>query len=130
MKLCGRSLLRSSTSISRSCYGRTEIGVRARIIGVALEFLAWLYNKSPVKDTVVVNDRWGQGTTCKHGGYLTCGDRYHPEVTQSRKWEFAMTLDNFSWGYRRNSKFSELLTTQDLISSIVSSVAFRGKYPD
>jgi len=22
-------------------------------------FLAWLYNDSPVKDTVVVNDRWG-----------------------------------------------------------------------
>lgn len=25
------------------------------------EFLAWLYNQSPVKDVVVVNDRWGKG---------------------------------------------------------------------
>jgi alpha-L-fucosidase len=25
------------------------------------EFLAWLYNSSPVKDTIVVNDRWGKG---------------------------------------------------------------------
>jgi alpha-L-fucosidase len=24
------------------------------------EFLAWLYNESPVADDVVVNDRWGQ----------------------------------------------------------------------
>ncbi|CAF4368733.1 unnamed protein product, partial [Adineta steineri] len=29
-------------------------------------FLAWLYNESPVKDTVVVNDRWGNGIPCNH----------------------------------------------------------------
>ena len=39
-------------------------------------FLAWLYNDSPVKDKVVVNDRWGEGTSCKHGGFLNCADRY------------------------------------------------------
>ena len=39
------------------------------------EFLSWLYNESPVKDTVVVNDRWGFGTPCKHGGFLNCADR-------------------------------------------------------
>ena len=33
---------------------------------------------SPVKDTVVVNDRWGQGCSCKHGGYFNCKDRYNP----------------------------------------------------
>ena len=33
---------------------------------------------SPVKDTVVVNDRWGSGCTCNHGGYYTCQDRYNP----------------------------------------------------
>ena len=27
------------------------------------EFLAWLYNDSPVKDAIVVNDRWGSGIT-------------------------------------------------------------------
>ncbi|KAG0430352.1 hypothetical protein HPB47_022771 [Ixodes persulcatus] len=45
------------------------------------EFLAWLYNDSPVKDTVVTNDRWGDGCTCKHGGYFTCDDRYNPAVS-------------------------------------------------
>lgn len=44
----------------------------------ATEFLAWLYNESPVKDTVVANDRWGSGTLCKHGGFYTCADRYNP----------------------------------------------------
>ncbi|XP_065896194.1 integrin beta pat-3-like [Dysidea avara] len=46
------------------------------------EFLAWLYNSSPVKDTVVVNDRWGSGDSCKNGGYFTCHDRYNPGPTR------------------------------------------------
>ncbi len=35
------------------------------------ELLAWLYNESPVKDEVVVDDRWGSDTRHKHGGYWT-----------------------------------------------------------
>lgn len=42
------------------------------------EFLAWLYNDSPVKDTVVVNDRWGIDIPCHHGDFYTCTDRYNP----------------------------------------------------
>ncbi len=37
------------------------------------EFLAWLYNESPVKDTVIVNDRWGTDCPLKHGGYYSGG---------------------------------------------------------
>jgi alpha-L-fucosidase len=42
------------------------------------EFLSWLYNESPVRNTVVTNDRWGIQTACKHGGFYTCTDRYNP----------------------------------------------------
>lgn len=42
------------------------------------EFLAWLYNESPVKDTVIVNDRWGSDCSLKHGGYYSGGDRFTP----------------------------------------------------
>ena len=35
---------------------------------------------SPVKDYVVVNDRWGHGDLCKNGGYFTCRDHYNPGV--------------------------------------------------
>jgi alpha-L-fucosidase len=35
------------------------------------ELLAWLYNESPVKNEVVVDDRWGSDTRHKHGGYWT-----------------------------------------------------------
>jgi len=57
-------------------------------------FLAWLANDSPVKDTVVWNDRWGKGDGCKHGSYFTCSDRYNPGALQSRKWENAVR----GWG--------------------------------
>ena len=34
---------------------------------------------SPVKDTVVTNDRWcDNGCSCHHGGVFTCHDRYNP----------------------------------------------------
>lgn len=32
------------------------------------DFIAWLYNDSPVQEDVVVNDRWGSGVACHHGG--------------------------------------------------------------
>ncbi|KAK2571821.1 Tissue alpha-L-fucosidase, partial [Acropora cervicornis] len=32
------------------------------------DFLAWLYNDSPVKDTIIVNDRWGNDSRRHHGG--------------------------------------------------------------
>lgn len=42
------------------------------------EFLAWLFSDSPVKETVVVNDRWGKGISCHHGSFYNCKDRYNP----------------------------------------------------
>jgi len=90
------------------------------------EFLAWLYNDSPVKDKVVVNDRWGSGDSCKHGGYYTCSDRYNPGVLQNHKWENCLTIDSNSWGYNRNTDIEEYLTIQDLLFELVSTVACGG----
>lgn len=90
------------------------------------EFLAWLYNDSPVAKTVVVNDRWGQETLCKHGGYLTCKDRYKPGKLQSRKWENAMTIDKNTWGYNRKSNLEDYLSTQEVIGLIAETVALGG----
>jgi len=36
---------------------------------------------------VVVNDRWGDGTGCRHGGFFSCADRYNPGTLQRHKWE-------------------------------------------
>jgi hypothetical protein len=40
----------------------------------------------------VVNDRWGGGTGCKHGGYYTCTDRYNPGHLVNHKWEDCFTV--------------------------------------
>lgn len=45
------------------------------------EFLKWLFNQSPVKEQVVVNDRWGKGCRQKHGGFYTGPDRYNPGIS-------------------------------------------------
>ncbi|XP_068577952.1 plasma alpha-L-fucosidase-like [Cebidichthys violaceus] len=89
-------------------------------------FLAWLYNDSPVRDTVVTNDRWGIGTSCKHGGYYTCSDRYQPGHLIKHKWENCMTIDTQSWGYRRNAHLRDYLTTQQLVATLVETVSCGG----
>ncbi|KAK6176150.1 hypothetical protein SNE40_014489 [Patella caerulea] len=92
----------------------------------AQEFLAWLYNDSPVKDSVVTNDRWGYDTWCHHGGVMTCHDRFLPDQLQKKKWENAMTIDKGSFGFRRNAKLSSFLSSQDLINTFVQTVSFGG----
>ncbi|OXA64236.1 Plasma alpha-L-fucosidase [Folsomia candida] len=92
------------------------------------EFLAWLYNSSPVKNTVVVNDRWGRGTGCKHGGYFNCQDRYNPGVLQPHKWENVLSVDTISWGYRRNALVQDYHTTQELIMQMVMTVSCGGNF--
>lgn len=87
-------------------------------------FLSWLYNESPVADSVVVNDRWGIGTFCKHGGFWNCEDRYNPGKLMSHKWENAFTLDKDSWGFDRNSH--NYMTREELLREVVSTVAYGG----
>ncbi|KAG1673190.1 Alpha-L-fucosidase [Nymphon striatum] len=89
-------------------------------------FLAWLYNESPVKDTIVVNDRWGIGTACHHGGYYNCADRYNPGKVQNHKWENAFTIDKSSWGYRRNANIGDYLTADEMITTIAETVSCGG----
>lgn len=90
------------------------------------EFLAWLYTDSPVKDSVVVNDRWGHNISCHHGGFYTCGDRYNPGVLQKHKWENAMTIDKYSWGFRRNARLADYLTIEELLQTFIITVSCGG----
>ncbi|CAG5124359.1 unnamed protein product [Candidula unifasciata] len=90
------------------------------------DFIAWLYNESPVKDTVVTNDRWGQGVMCEHGGFFTCSDRYNPGHIVNHKWENAMTIDSQSWGFRRNTVLSDILPIEQLLEQLVSTISCNG----
>ncbi len=89
------------------------------------EFIAWLYNESPVRDTVVTNDRWGSnGVMCHHGDFYTCDDRYNPGKLQNHKWENCLTIDSQSWGFRRNARLEDYLSAHDLISSLAETVRY------
>ncbi|KAK7066957.1 Tissue alpha-L-fucosidase [Halocaridina rubra] len=90
------------------------------------EFLAWLFNDTPLNETVVVNDRWGTGVICNHGTFYTCTDRYSPGVLQPHKWENAMTLDRKSWGYRREAATSDYLTIHELLTELARTISCGG----
>lgn len=84
------------------------------------EMLAWLYNESPVKDQVVVNDRWGKGTRQHHGGYFT--SEYESGMHTDHPWEECRGI-GISFGYNSNEDLEDYATTQNLIlllSDIVS----------
>jgi alpha-L-fucosidase len=87
------------------------------------EFRAWLYNESPVKSTVVTNDRW-VGTRCKYGDFLSCDDRYNPKTLQKHKWENAFTLDKSSWGLRREAQVGDYLSIHEVIQTIAETVRY------
>lgn len=92
------------------------------------EFIAWLYNESPVKDTVVVNDRWGNNTRCKHGGFWNCKDHYKPGKLVHHKWENCMTIDKYSWGYRRNARLTDFVTMEELLNELIITVSLGGNF--
>ena len=65
-------------------------------------FLAWLFNNYTKRADVVVNDRWGNETRTKHGGYYLC--EYDPACKFDSK-PFAVTLGfGASFGYSRNEE--------------------------
>nr|XP_012606062.1 tissue alpha-L-fucosidase [Microcebus murinus] len=92
------------------------------------EFLAWLYNDSPVKDEVVVNDRWGQNCSCHHGGYYNCQDKYKPQGLPDHKWEMCTSMDKLSWGYRRDMAMSDIAEESEIIAELVQTVSLGGNY--
>ncbi|XP_045154870.1 tissue alpha-L-fucosidase [Echinops telfairi] len=91
-------------------------------------FLAWLYNDSPVKDQVVVNDRWGQNCPCHHGGFFNCHDKYMPETLPDYKWEMCTSIDKSSWGYRRNMVMAGIASEQEILMELVQAVSLGGNY--
>jgi alpha-L-fucosidase len=93
----------------------------------AREFLSWYSNQSSVASTAVWNDRWGIDALCRHGSFLTCQDRFNPDVYQARKFENALTIDKSSWGFNRNStNLSMYMTVQEIIYTLVQVVALNG----
>src|SRR3954468_18826277 len=88
------------------------------------ELLAWLYNESPVKDEVIVNDRWGKETRHHHGGYSTTGDRAAPPAPP-HPWEENRGM-GFSYGYNRAEQINDYRTDRELVLMLVDLVSRGG----
>ncbi|MDX9881590.1 MAG: alpha-L-fucosidase [Prolixibacteraceae bacterium] len=93
-------------------------------------FLAWLYNESPVRETVVVNDRWGKETRGRHGGiYTTEYDLVHEENVAGARiehpWEECRGIGG-SFGYNRNERLEHYETSESLVHILIDKVARGG----
>lgn len=94
------------------------------------DFLAWLYNDSPVRENVVVNDRWGEETRSKHGGFYTTEyDLIHESDSKDNKfthpWEECRGIAG-SFGYNRNENLEDYSTAKELIHILIEKVAKGG----
>lgn len=99
------------------------------------EFLAWLFNESSVRDRIVINDRWGGDTRCKHGGYFGTeyGEVNSPEQAEddslaklvTKKWEENRSV-GASYGYNRNEDVEDYLREDELIHMFTDIVSRGG----
>lgn len=94
------------------------------------EFLAWLYNESPAREKVVVNDRWGEETRSKHGGFYTTEyDLIHESDSKDHKfthpWEECRGIAG-SFGYNRNENLENYSSAKELIHILIEKVARGG----
>lgn len=88
------------------------------------EILAWLFNDSPVKDYVVINDRWGSDTRHKHGGYWTT--EYTPGMSgMDHPWEESRGM-GFSYGYNRAERLQDYHSGRELVTMLVDIVSRGG----
>lgn len=88
------------------------------------EVLCWLYNDSPVKDSVVVNDRWASNTGQRHGDFYT----REYSTTNSRfdkPWEECRGI-GFSFGFNQNEDLEDYTQPRALVLTLVNIVSQGG----
>ena len=96
----------------------------------ATEFLTWLFNESPVRDRVAVNDRWGKETRGVHGGYFTTEyglvhDKAAAVETSPHAWEECRGIGN-SFGYNRAETLKDYSDPARLIHLLIDCVSRGG----
>lgn len=90
------------------------------------QFLAWLYNESPVKDKIVTFDRWGAGIRFKHGAVYT--PEYQPDLSfENHYWEESRGMGH-SYGYNREEDAWDYNSTQTLILNLIDKVSRGGNF--
>ena len=90
------------------------------------EILAWMYNESPVKNSVVTYDRWGSGIRFHHGGVYT--PEYQPNLDfEDHYWEESRGM-GYSYGYNRAEDAWDYNSTQSLVLHLIDKVSGGGNF--
>jgi alpha-L-fucosidase len=88
------------------------------------ELLAWLFNESPVKDEVVIDDRWGKDTRHKHGGYYTT-EYTSGMQSGNHPWEESRGM-GASYGYNRMETAADYHSDRELLLMLIDLVSRGG----
>lgn len=89
------------------------------------EFLAWLFNESPVAKDVVVNDRWGKNTRERNHGATYTTSEYGSGKSADIVWEESQGIGH-SYGYNRNERIDDYKSSRELLLLLIDIVARGG----
>jgi alpha-L-fucosidase len=90
------------------------------------ELLAWLFNESPCRQEVVINDRWGKETRHHHGTYFTT--EYGAGMKDAaHAWEENRGM-GYSYGYNRAENLDDYKSAHELILVLCDLVCRGGNF--
>lgn len=87
------------------------------------ELIQWLFNESPCKDYVVINDRWYSGCRHKHGSYMST--EYETHGVEGHLWEEIRGIGT-SFGYNRDEDLADYASGKQLILMLSDIVSMGG----
>ena len=91
------------------------------------KLLSWLFNESPVKEEVVVNDRWGNNTREKNHGAMYTTSEYGSGMDASIIWEESQGVGH-SYGYNRNEQLKDYKSSYELVLMLNDLVSRGGNF--
>jgi alpha-L-fucosidase len=90
------------------------------------EFLAWVFNESPGKEKIVVNDRWGTSIRFHHGGFYT--PEYQPDMDFKDHYFEESRGMGYSYGYNREEDAWDYNSSRTLVFHLLDKVSRGGNF--
>lgn len=89
------------------------------------EFLSWLYNDSPVKNEVVVNDRFAKDMPGNHGDYYSSEYEDMEGADADHPWEESRGIGG-SYGFNRAENIDDYNSSKELVYELIDIVSRGG----
>jgi alpha-L-fucosidase len=90
------------------------------------EFLSWLYNESPVKNTIITYDRWGKDIRFHHGNIYT--PEYEPDKNFDNHYFEESQGMGYSYGYNRAEDVADYGSAQSFVLHLGDLVSRGGNF--